>query len=567
MAKGAVIPPPPTGFTEVLKEDSPTAPPPGFTEVLTQDGASTPKYSPTAGMSGLDKYRAGWGKNVADLYHGAKQILSGVGDIPMQLLTNRPYESPRTLELKKQKDEQDRLDAPLLKTGAGFAGNLSGGIANTVPAMFIPGASTYTGAGLIGAGTGALNPVGERDNRAVNAGISGALSVAGQGVSNYLRGAAVGKKLKLDTPEDAAQAQVVQWAQQNDIPMTYGQMTSNPGAPNATFGQRVEKMLSGLPGASGFYAKTQQAQQKGLNKKVAELVGGKTDEMFETWGKGKTLQVDDAFINEIATIKDKFAKLGRSEDPLSAFKDVDSYLAGRLKVGEALPAVGPKDNFNNYQALRSLYGNRAYKATDPVDKAAYRSLRDAFDNLAERNYPNSGIQDIRGSYQIEALMNKAKDPVTENYAWGKAGRAIKDLKGKDKAALEKLGARGAELENIAQAQPYMNWANTSGTAENYAAQQLATAGLLGGGGALGTWLATGDPRSALYTGAGLLGGTYVAPMLVNAALQSGRGRLMGSGAANVLGRMPNIASATLNRIPPGLLSQLPFAISSQQEEQ
>jgi hypothetical protein len=518
-------------------------------------------------MSGLEKFRAGWGKSVADLYQGAKQVASGVGDIPMQLLMNRPYESQRTLGLKQQAEEQRRLDAPLMNTGAGFVGNLAGSVANTVPTMFVPGANTYTGAGAIGAATGALQPVGERDSRAVNAGISGALGVAGQGVSNYIRGAGVGKKLKLDTPEDVNQAQVVQWAQENGIPMTYGQMTSNPGAPNATFGQRTEKMLSGLPGASGFYAKTQQAQQKGLNKKVAELVGGQTDEMFENWGKGKTLQVDDTFINEIAAIKDKFGKLGRAEDPLSAFKDVDSYIAGRLKVGEQLPAIGPKDSFNNYQSLRSLYGSRAYKASDPVDKAAYRSLRDAFDNLAERNYPNSGIQDIRGSYQIESLLNKAKDPVTENYSWAKAGRAIKDLKGKDKNALLKLGARGAELENVAQAQPYMNWANTSGTAENYAAQQLATAGLLGGGGALGTWLATGDPRTALYTGAGLLGGTYVAPAIVNAALQSGRGRLLGGTAANVLGKMPNIASATLNRIPPGLLSQLPFAISSQQEEQ
>jgi hypothetical protein len=529
--------------------------------------SETPDYSPTGGMSGMDKFRAGWGKSVADLYQGAKQVASGVGDIPMQLLMNRPYESQRTLELKQQADEQRRLDAPLMQTGAGFVGNLAGSVANTVPLALVPGANTYTGAGLIGAGTGALNPVGERDNRAVNAGISGALSVAGQGVSNYVRGAAVGKKLKLDTPEDATQAQVVKWAQQNDIPMTYGQMTSNPGAPNATFGQRVEKMLSGLPGASGFYAKTQQAQQKGLNKKVAELVGGKTDEMFENWGKGKALKIDDKFIDELDAIKDKFAGLGRAEDPLSAFKDIDSYTAGRLKVGDSLPAIGPKDSFNNYQALRSLYGNRAYKATDPVDKAAYRSLRDAFDNLAERNYPNSGIKDIRGSYQIESLTNKAKDPVTENYSWGKAARAIKDLKGKDKAALEKLGARGAELENIAQAQPYMNWANTSGTAENYAAQQLATAGLLGGGGALGTWMATGDPRTAIYTGAGLLGGTYVAPALVNAALQSGRGRLLGPTAANVMGKMPNIASATLNRIPPGMLSRLPFAISSQQEDQ
>lgn len=55
-------------------------------------------------------------------------------------------------------DESARLDAPLMKTGAGVAGNIIGNVALAAPTAAIPGANTLAGAGAIGAALGALQP-------------------------------------------------------------------------------------------------------------------------------------------------------------------------------------------------------------------------------------------------------------------------------------------------------------------------------------------------------------------------------------------------------------------------
>ena len=49
-------------------------------------------------------------------------------------------------------DEAKALDAPLMRTGAGIAGNITGNAALFAPTAFIPGANTYTGATTISAG-------------------------------------------------------------------------------------------------------------------------------------------------------------------------------------------------------------------------------------------------------------------------------------------------------------------------------------------------------------------------------------------------------------------------------
>lgn len=100
--------------------------------------AKTEKYDPTEGMSGLDKFRAGMGKAMVDLGRGAGQLVG---------LVNR-----------EDVAESRRLDAPLMGTGAGMAGNLAGNLAMLAPTALIPGANTITGGAAIGAATGLLQP-------------------------------------------------------------------------------------------------------------------------------------------------------------------------------------------------------------------------------------------------------------------------------------------------------------------------------------------------------------------------------------------------------------------------
>lgn len=94
---------------------------------------------PTADMGKLEQFNAGMGKAFVDIGEGAAQLV-GAG--------------PSAEETKNRK----ALDAPLMNTGAGLAGNISGNIAALAPLSVIPGANTVAGATALGATVGALQP-------------------------------------------------------------------------------------------------------------------------------------------------------------------------------------------------------------------------------------------------------------------------------------------------------------------------------------------------------------------------------------------------------------------------
>ena len=116
-------------------------------------------YDPTADMSGVDKFRAGAGKAFSDIAQGVSQYLPGGA-------TRRDVAETR------------KLDAPLMATGAGMAGNVAGNVAAAVPAAMIPGANTVTGSALIGAGMGAMQPSVSTGETLKNIGVGAASSAA-----------------------------------------------------------------------------------------------------------------------------------------------------------------------------------------------------------------------------------------------------------------------------------------------------------------------------------------------------------------------------------------------------
>ena len=104
-----------------------------FTQKIEYDTAAP---DPTEGMGGVEKFAAGMGKAFADLGRGAGQYV-GLAD-------------------RADVAEARRLDRPLMNTGAGLAGNITGNVTALLPTALVPGANTYTGAAAIGAATGAL---------------------------------------------------------------------------------------------------------------------------------------------------------------------------------------------------------------------------------------------------------------------------------------------------------------------------------------------------------------------------------------------------------------------------
>lgn len=86
----------------------------------------------------VKNFLAGVGKGMTDVARGAGQYVGAVS--------------------REDIEKSRALDAPLSSSGAGSAGEIVGQIATALPAMFVPGANTVIGGGLVGAGIGALQP-------------------------------------------------------------------------------------------------------------------------------------------------------------------------------------------------------------------------------------------------------------------------------------------------------------------------------------------------------------------------------------------------------------------------
>ena len=136
-------------------------------------------YDPTSGMNWFQKAVAGYGKAGADIVRGTGKLVRDVGElVPGGEHVATAIGLPTTESLATAKAQ----DEPLMRSLAGHIGNVAGNVAAAVPTAFIPGANTVAGAGLIGAGYGAIQPAegwAERgQNTALSALVSGGITGA-----------------------------------------------------------------------------------------------------------------------------------------------------------------------------------------------------------------------------------------------------------------------------------------------------------------------------------------------------------------------------------------------------
>lgn len=116
---------------------------------------------PTGEMSDAQKFNAGVGKAFYDIGSGVSQLV-GKGESAEELQNRR------------------ELDRPLMRTGAGIAGNVAGNITAFAPLAVVPGANTVAGAGALGATVGALQPATGFSDRAKNMAVGGGLGAGAQ---------------------------------------------------------------------------------------------------------------------------------------------------------------------------------------------------------------------------------------------------------------------------------------------------------------------------------------------------------------------------------------------------
>jgi len=237
------------------------------------------KADPTADMSTADKFLAATGSGIASVGRavGLGGVLSKFG-------------------LPGTKAEADAIDAPLLNTTAGKVGRLVGNTAAVAPAMFIPGANTYAGATLVGAGVGGLTTEGDLSDRAKAAAFGALGGAAGKGVVDA-GGKIASRFLNSKTAEVAANK-----------------------ATNAT---RDATLAAGRQ--AGYVVTPSQAGAGGIVNKIAEGLGGKI----------KTQQLA-SLKNQAVTDRLVRKSLGLADDaPLTP----ETLSAVRQQAGQAYEAL------------------------------------------------------------------------------------------------------------------------------------------------------------------------------------------------------------------------------------
>lgn len=231
---------------------------------------------PTTGMTGGQKYLAGAGKAFIDIGRGIQQITPpgtslgapgltvDVGQPLMEAeLPDYALEKQGAKELQERIKESRRLDQPLMQTGAGMAGNLTGNIAALAPTAFIPGANTYTGAALIGAGAGALAPTTEEESRPMNMGLGMASGLIGQGL-----GRLAGRVMRPVAPSlNPEQMNLARAASQEGIPLRASQITGSK--PLAI----TESVMENLPLTSGSQIAKKMAQKQAFTAAALRRTG------------------------------------------------------------------------------------------------------------------------------------------------------------------------------------------------------------------------------------------------------------------------------------------------------
>lgn len=342
---------------------------------------SEPKLDPTKGMSGPDKFLAGVGKGMTDLARGVGQRLGMVDQASI--------------------DEAAKLDAPLMRTGAGATGNVVGKVATALPTMAIPGANTMVGATAIGAGMGLAEPTKTGDSVLENV-LTGA---AGGAVGQAVGGLATRMMRPVQAPANPQRAALAQAAQARGIPLDAADLT---GSRPLTV---MRDVMANMPLTADRQAALQAAKQQAYNRAISGTYGGADDaltpqalqaartrigQQFTDLSARNNLLADNAFLtrlgasvdetNRFATadvarivnnrVDDLLARVdGNGQIPGNAYRQFDSAIGRQMRTtsnGDLRHALGQ---------IRDAVRDAMDNSISAVDQAAWRQARSEYGNL------------------------------------------------------------------------------------------------------------------------------------------------------------------------------------------
>lgn len=491
-----------------------------YLQTMQTPGPAEQPPSPTEGMSAAEKVYAGLGKAGSDTWRGLKQLNAAAVD----LIPGVDNSAVRQ-QLRQEADEATRLDAPLMRTGAGIAGNIGGNVAMmalpggavgtagrmaAMPRVAAVGESmiapqTVRGAAVQGGSFGAVAPTGQNDSAGLNIAAGAAGGAGGQ---------ALGKALgRLINP------QIGQAVSEPGIPLTLGQQTQSPAI------QTVESVLERLPSTSGRSMADKRAQQEAFTRKIMQQFSPAEDaspqglqmakqslsDRYADLAPKTTVNLDQSLMDDLIRVEQEYGKNLPTNFRPAFQNQLDDIIN---QSGAGMPG-------DVYQNARSRLGQIANGTSDAQFGRALKGLQKALDDAAERGFASpedaAAWAKTRADYGKFKTVSKAAK--ASNADVGSGVLSPKALYQAASSADPNIASKSDEwsrLLRMGRAQVADNVPD-SGTAQRMLYQQLLTGGAAGGIG----FGATGDPQTAAMSALGVLALPKAAQMaLANPQVQN-----------------------------------------------
>lgn len=403
-----------------------------------QFGGAAP-LDPTDGMSTSEKALAGAGKAFVDLYRGGKQLL-GVGD---------------QKALQQEIDEAKRLDAPLMNTGAGMAGNIGANVLTAIPTAGIPGANTIVGGSLVGLGMGLINPVATGESRAKNAAAGAAGGAAGSTLAKVLGRATnpVQSRLPPELQDLADKALAAK------IPLDAADLTGSRPL------KVIRSVFESLPLTADKQAMINELKRQGFNKAVLSEIGEDSTKatpdvlnaartriggVFNDLSGRNNVKLGDKFINAVADVD-------AAVTPFSNSQIRGTHHSPGL-VDKALDLAAKKEiSGTEYQKVRTVLGKQSKDAFNSGNSelgGALKAIRNSLDEAAGDSIPGadqSAWNQARNQWQNLKVVEKAAAPTSADAVAGNVSPAklAQALMSVDKKGLT-YGTRGDSMGDLAR---------------------------------------------------------------------------------------------------------------------
>lgn len=431
-----------------------------FEQLQKQTDADMAKMAdPTSGMSGGEKFAAGFGKAIVDTGRGLGQMVR---------MTSRDDVS-----------ESRKLDKALMETGAGMAGNVLGNVAINAPLAMIPGAGTMRGAAAIGAASGLAQPstsnnetlsnvmMGAGAGAAIPAAVVGA-KVAKSFVDPLYQGGRekiIGGVLRKVAGNEADQAANNMRTVKSAIPgvqYTAAEAAGNPGVsalqrtalaePGVALNDLVARQTANNDARVG--ALRQLTGSEGDRDALAQLRSGMAEDLYkQAYSKAPNFARDATtgqFLNKAqqAGRKAELTKLMETPSMQEAWKKAQRMMADDINAGRA-----PASAFDSVKAMD--YTRRAL--SDMVGESQGNQQRIL---IQLRDRLDTNLQSLSPKYlEAKNTFAEMSKPITEmDVVKEIAGKSISPNSGnlqpnayaralQDKTAASVSGMRNATLES------------------------------------------------------------------------------------------------------------------------